>query len=295
MDLNDIVVFTKVAETRSFTAAAQLIGIPKSTVSRRVAQLEERLGVRLIHRNTRKVSLTAIGEAYYERAVRIVTDIALSNQIVSDMQDEPRGLLRLTAPVDFSTACLGPVIATFIAKYPDITVELEGSDRVADLLEDGFDLALRFTPPSEPGLASRKLTAIEGGLVAAPSYLARRGTPASVDELDGHDRLLFLPSARYQAWTLDDGVGTYEFGRPARFVSNNLAAVRRAILAGAGIGSMTEFSIAQDLAAGRLVRVLPRWRGRPVDAHLVYPARDKLPPRLELFIEHLSRAFAPPS
>lgn len=295
MDLNDIVVFTKVAETRSFTAAAQLLGIPKSTVSRRVAQLEERLGVRLIHRNTRKVSLTAIGEAYYERCVRIVTDIALSNQIVTDMQDEPRGLLRVTAPVDFSTACIGPVIAAFIAQYPDITVELEGSDRVVDLLEDGFDIAVRFAPPTEEGLGSRRLTAIAGGLVAAPAYLAQRGTPASVDELDEHDRLLFLPSSRYTSWTLTDGAATYEFGRPARFVSNNLAAVRRSVLAGAGIASLTDFSVAQDLAAGNLVRVLPAWRGRPIDAHLVYPAREKLPPRLELFIEHMSRAFAEPS
>jgi DNA-binding transcriptional LysR family regulator len=295
MDLNDIVVFTKVAETRSFTAAAQLIGIPKSTVSRRVAQLEERLGVRLVHRNTRKVSLTAIGEAYYERCVRIVTDIALSNQIVTDMQDEPRGLLRVTAPVDFSTACLGPVIAAFIAQYPEITVELEGSDRVADLLEDGFDIAVRFAPPTEEGLGSRRLTEIAGGLVAAPVYLAQRGAPTFVDELDEHDRLLFLPSARYSSWTLTDGAATYEFGRPARFVSNNLAAVRRSVLAGAGIASLTDFSVARDLAAGTLVRVLPEWRGRPIEAHLVYPARERLPPRLQLFIEHMSRAFSQPS
>jgi DNA-binding transcriptional LysR family regulator len=293
MDLNDIVVFTKVAETRSFTAAAQVIGIPKSTVSRRVAQLEERLGVRLIHRNTRKVSLTVIGEAYYERCVRIVADVTLSNQLISDMQQEPRGLVRVTAPIDFSSACLGPVIARFIATYPDITVELEGTDRVVDLIEEGFDVAVRFAPPAEATLAARRLYTIEGGLVASQRYLARRGTPTTPDELDAHDRLLFAPSARYQSWQFSDGTSSFEFGRPARLASNNVGAVRRAALAGAGIAAMTDFMVADDVAAGRLVRVMPTWRGRSVDAHLVYPARDKLPPRLELFLDHLTRAFDP--
>src|SRR6476660_2316463 len=148
MDLNDIVVFTKVVETRSFTAAADALGLPKSTVSRKLAQLEERLGVRLVQRSTRKVSVTEIGEAYYARCARIVSDVTTANQLVTDMQPEPRGLVRLTAPIDFSNALLGPTIADFVESHREINVELDATDRVVDLIEEGFDVALRFTPPT---------------------------------------------------------------------------------------------------------------------------------------------------
>src|SRR5262249_30317295 len=138
MDLNDIVVFTKVVETRSFTGAAEQLGLPKSTVSRKLAQLEERLGVRLVQRTTRKLALTDIGEAYYERCARIVADVQAAEQLVTDMQATPRGRLRVTAPVDLSTSYLGVIIADFIAAYPDVNVELEATDRVVDLIEESF-------------------------------------------------------------------------------------------------------------------------------------------------------------
>ena len=125
------------------------------------------------------------------------------------------------------------------------------------------------------------------------AYLAQRGTPTTLEELEEHERVLFMPTPRFQCWTLTDGESTYEFGRPARFTSNNLGAVRTAALAGAGIATMTDFFVAQDLAAGTLVRVMPAWRGTGVTAHLVYQAREKLPPRLALFLDHLARAFDP--
>src|SRR5215831_9644886 len=141
MDLNDIVVFTKVVETRSFTGAAEQLGLPKSTVSRKLAQLEERLGVRLVQRTTRKLALTDIGEAYYQRCARIVADVAAAEQLVTDMQATPRGRLRVTSTVEFSMHYLGPIIAEFLAEYPDINVELDGTDRVVDLIEEGYDVA----------------------------------------------------------------------------------------------------------------------------------------------------------
>jgi DNA-binding transcriptional LysR family regulator len=293
MDLNDIVVFTKVVETRSFTGAAEALGLPKSTVSRKLAQLEERLGVRLVQRSTRKVSVTEIGEAYYERCARIVADVNVADLLVTDMQTAPRGQLRVTAPIDFSNAYLGPIISDFIAQYGDISVDLEATDRTVDLIEEGFDVAVRFSPVTEPTLAARRLCAIEGGLYATPAYLAEHGTPTTIDELDAHDRVLFAPSASLQVWTLVNGESSYEFGRPARFASNNLGAVRSAALAGAGIAALTYFAIARDIAEGRLVAVLPSWRGRAVTAQLVYAARDKLPPRLALFLEHCARALDP--
>src|SRR6185295_262982 len=146
MDLNDIVVFTKVVETKSFTGAAELLGLPKSTVSRKLAQLEERLGVRLVQRTTRKLALTDIGQAYYERCARIVADLAAAEQLVTDMQASPRGRVRVTAPIDLATRYLGTIIAEFLAMHADINVELEATDRIVDLIEEGFDVAIRFGP-----------------------------------------------------------------------------------------------------------------------------------------------------
>jgi DNA-binding transcriptional LysR family regulator len=293
MDLNDIVVFTKVVETRSFTGAAEQLGLPKSTVSRKLAQLEERLGVRLVQRTTRKLALTDIGQAYYARCSRIVADVAAAEQLVTDMQATPRGRVRVTAPIDISTRYLGEIVAGFVAANPDVTVELEASDRIVDLIEEGFDVAVRFGALPESTLIARRLCKIESLLVATPAYLARRGTPATVEDLDEHDRVLFAPNARVQGWTLVHGEATYEFGRPARFASNNVGAVRGAVLAGAGISMLAEFMVADDIAAGRLVPVLPEWRNRPTDAHAVYPARQNLPPRLSLFLDHLARALDP--
>lgn len=294
MDLNDIVVFTKVAETKSFTGAADQLGLPKSTVSRKLAQLEERLGVRLVQRTTRKLALTEIGEAYYQRAARIVADIQAAEQVVTDMQATPRGRLRVTAPIDLSTRYLGAIVADFIAEHPDVTVELDATDRVVDLIEEGFDVAVRFGQLPESTLIARKLTVLNAVLCASPAYLAKRGTPKSVDELEDHDKVLFAPSARTTGWTLLNGDQTYELGRPARFISNNLGAVRDVVLAGGGLAVVSEFMVACDIHEGKLVRVLPEWTSRPFDVQAVYPARQNLPPRLQLFLDHLAKALNPP-
>jgi DNA-binding transcriptional LysR family regulator len=294
MDLNDIVVFTKVVETKSFTGAADLLGLPKSTVSRKLAQLEERLGVRLVQRTTRKLALTDIGEVYYERCARIVADVMSAEQLVTDMQATPRGRLRITAPVDLSSRYLGAIISAFCAQHPDVTVEVEAVDRVVDLIEDGFDIAVRFGALTESTLIARKLCTLSGWLFASPAYLARRGTPTTIDELEDHDRILFTPANRNQTWTIVNGEQTYEFGRPARFASNNYGTVRDAAVAGGGIAVMTDFMAASSCGTGDLVRVLPEWAAKPTDVHAVYPARQNLPPRLALFLEHLGKALAPP-
>jgi DNA-binding transcriptional LysR family regulator len=294
MDLNDIVVFTKVVETKSFTGAAEQLGLPKSTVSRKLAQLEERLGVRLVQRTTRKLALTDIGEAYYERCSRIVADVAAAEQLVTDMQATPRGRLRVTAPIDISSAYLGEIVASFIAGHPEVNVEIEATDRVVDLIEEGFDLAVRFGPMPESTLIAVRLCGITGILCAAPGYLARRGTPVAIEDLDDHDRVLFTPGSRNQTWPLVQGDATYEFSRPAHFASNNFGAVRDVVLAGGGIAVMSDFMVANDIRTGLLIHVMPGWASRTNDVHAVYPARQNLPPRLALFIDHLTRALNPP-
>jgi DNA-binding transcriptional LysR family regulator len=296
MDLNDIVVFTKVVETKSFTGAADALGLPKSTVSRKLAQLEERLGVRLVQRTTRKLALTEIGEAYYERCSRIVADIAAAEQLVTDMQSTPRGRLRVTASVDFSTRFLGEIVAEFLAHHPEINVELEATDRVVDLIEDGFDLAVRFGQMPESTLIARKLCSLHLILCASPAYLARRGSPKTADDLDEHDHVLFTPASRNQTWTLahTESDATYEFGRPARLATNNYGAVVDVARAGGGVALISEFMVTEEIKSGELVRVLPDWQTRPTDVHAVYPARQNVPPRLALFLDHLAKSLNPP-
>jgi DNA-binding transcriptional LysR family regulator len=295
MDLNDIIVFTKVVETKSFTGAADALGLPKSTVSRKLAQLEERLGVRLVQRTTRKLALTEIGEAYYERCARIVSDIHAAEQVVTDMQATPRGRLRITASIDFTTRFLGNIVADFLAVHPDINVELEGTDRVVDMIEEGYDLAVRFGPMPESTLIARRLCALHLVLCASPAYLAKHGIPITVDDLDAHDHVLFTPNSRNQAWTLvGPGEQQYEFGRPARLASNNYGAVVDVARAGSGIAVISEFMVTEELNSGELVRVLPDWATKPTEVHAVYPARQNLPPRLTLFLEHLAKALNPP-
>jgi DNA-binding transcriptional LysR family regulator len=287
-------VFTKVVDTKSVTGAAEQLGLPKSTVSRRLAQLEERLGVRLVQRTTRKLALTEIGEAYYLRCARIVSDVAAAEQLVTDMQATPRGRVRVTSTVDFSMHYLGPIVATFLAEHPDINVELHGTDRVVDLIEEGFDVAVRFGALGESSLVARRLCSVSLALCAAPSYIAKHGAPAHIEELDAHDHLVFTPGPRKQAWTLLCGEATFEFGRPARFASNMVRAVRAHALAGSGVACLPDYMIATDLAAGALVRVLPDWATQPADIHAVITTRNNLPPRLARFLDHLARALNPP-
>ena len=294
MDLNDIVVFTKVVETKSFTSAAELLGLPKSTVSRRLAQLEERLGVRLVQRTTRKLALTEIGEAYYARCSRIVADVAAAEQLVTDMQSSPRGRLRVTTTVEFAMHYLGPIVAAFAIEHPDINIELHGTDRIVDLIEENFDIAVRFGPLGESSLVARKLCTVGLVLCASPGYVERHGAPKHIDELDEHDRLLFAPSPRVQAWTLASGDATYDFGRPARFTSDMVGAVRAHALAGLGIALLPSYLVLADLASRALVRVLPEWETRPSDIHAVYTTRHNIPPRLTLFLDHLTKALNPP-
>lgn len=293
MDLNEVLMFTKVVETKSFTAAADALGVPKSTVSRKLAQLEERLGVRLVQRTTRKLSLTDVGQAYYDRIHTVISDIAAAEKVVNDMQATPRGLLRVTTAVDFAERCLSGIVGNFVKQHPDISVELNASDALVDLVEDGYDVAIRFGPLAESSLTAKRLCSLEMFLCAAPSYLAEHGTPSKVSELDDHRRILFAPVARVQSWMLHHGKETYEFARPARVISNSFATIRAALIAGSGIGVCSDFMVADDLAAGRLVRVLPKWSSGSGDVFAVYPSRRNIAPKLSTFLTHVTAALSP--
>lgn len=295
MDLNEIVVFARVVESGSFTAAAQLLGLPKSTVSRKISQLEERLDARLLQRTTRKLALTEIGREYYARCQKIVAEIAEAEQLVATLQAAPRGMLRVTAPNDLGGMYLGTIAAEFLAGNPEISLDLVIADKIFDLVDDRLDVAIRFGPLPDSSLVARRLGALAGILVAAPSYLARRPAPKKPAELEHHDLVRFLPTNRMRQWRLHGPKGAEVDLTPStRLSSNSMFAVRDAVRAGAGISLLGDFAINEDLVSGRLVRVLPEWTGFTAEIFAVYPSTRNLSPKLKSFLEFLVKRLCPP-
>jgi DNA-binding transcriptional LysR family regulator len=280
MDLNRVAVFVRVVEDQGFTAAAQTLGLPKSSVSRAVGLLEAELGVRLLQRSTRRVSLTEAGAAFYERASRGLAGVEEAAAAVADMQGALRGSIRLTAPVDAGALLLAAPLARFARRNPRVHVELVLTGRVVDLVEEGFDLALRAGQLRDGSLVARKLGESDGGVFASPRYLARRGTPAAVADLARHRCVLFRPARGRATWALTGPEGEERVEVAGPLGADDLSFLRRALLAGVGLGLLPSFVCARDVERGRLARVLPAYRAFAAPLHLVYPSARYVPRRV---------------
>nr|WP_286675076.1 LysR family transcriptional regulator [Pseudomonas subflava] len=275
-------IFTRVVECHSFTQAAHSMGMQKSTVSRRIALLEERLGVRLLNRTTRKLRLTEVGQAYYERCRQIMLDFAEAEQAVMQLQQEPAGLLRIAAPIEFGQLFLGGVLGRFMLQYPQISAEVELTSREVDPLEEGVDIAIHVGQPRDSTLIARKLFESPRRLYASPEYLARHGLPETVQALAGHRALLLQQdSPRY--WPL---VG--EQVPCLRVLScNNITLAREAALAGAGICGLPVMIAEEALNSGRLVQLLPDARLPIGELYAVYPSRRFQAMKVKAFLDFL--------
>jgi DNA-binding transcriptional LysR family regulator len=293
-DLNDIVLFTKLVESKTLTSAADALGLPKSTLSRRLSQLEAQLSVKLFERNTRHFTLTDVGMAYYTRCSEIVAKVASANQHVMDLQVAPRGRIRMTAPTDLSSRYVGAILAEFTKEHSEINIELTVTDRVVNLVEDSFDIALRITNAAHAGnLVSITVGRTFGILCASPAYIASHGSPTQIEDLYSQDLVLFMPAGMH-SFTLTDGNTTHEIAPPVHLVADHYAPIRDALLAGAGIGVMTDYAVARELASGELVRVLPEWSSGELEIRVVHPARSTIPPRITLLLDHLVKHMSPP-
>lgn len=282
MGLDDALIFTRVVECHSFTQAAQSLGMQKSTVSRRIALLEERLGVRLLNRTTRKLRLTEVGQAYYERCRQIMLDFAEAEQAVMQLQQEPSGLLRITAPIEFGQLFLGGVLGRFMRQYPQISAEVELTSRDVDPLEEGVDIAIQVGQPRDSTLIARKLLESRRRLCASPDYLARHGVPLTIHELAGH-RAILLPQDSPRYWPL---VG--EQVQCQRVLScNNITLAREAALAGAGISGLPVMISEEALRSGRLVELLPAARLPIGELYAVYPSRRFQAMKVKTFLDFL--------
>ena len=294
IDMNEVLMFSRVVESGSFTAAAAALGVPKSTVSRKVSALEERLGARLIERTTRRLRLTEAGTLLYERARRIALALDEAEAAVGELQDRPKGTLRLTAPIDMGNAWLGPVLADFVRLYPEVRLDIELSNHVVDLLAEGFDVAIRAGKLVDSSLVARKLGTSRMALFASPDYVASHPAPTTPQQLVDHDVLLFR-SPRFEAtWTLTRKGEQVDVQLHSRLSANDFTMLRGLLRAGVGIGMLPDVTGALGVRSGALVRVLPGWCLGEGQVSAVYPSARHLSATLRAFLDHLRDRLSPP-
>ncbi len=288
----DALIFTQVVEAESFTGAARILDLPKSTVSRRVSRLEEKLGVQLLRRTTRQLNMTDAGRAFYARAAEAAEALVAAECAATSMLDEPRGRLRITAPVELGTRMFGALLG-FSQAYPQVHLDLDLTNRFVNLVEEGYDVALRGGRAPEGALTGRPLSVGDVQLVASPSYLARRGTPRRTRDLAKHDCILFPNWTRSSAWTLSGARGMTTVQVQGRLTINNLDAVRLATLEGLGLSLLPEAHCAADVREGRLKRVLPGYCMTGTGLWIVYSRTRFLSAKVRAFADALESEFAP--
>ncbi len=284
--------FARVAETGSFSAAARGLNLSKSLISRQVSALEAELGARLISRTTRSLTLTEAGRGYYEQVTRILAQMEEADLSVSQLQATPRGRLRINAPMSFSLLRLAPALPDFLALYPEIEVDMVMNDRRVDLMEEGFDLAIRIGRLADSSLVARKLGPMQRLIVASPAYLAEHGTPKMPADLRRHACLCYS-----NADTIDEWRFCEPDGRPisievkGRVRANNGDLLRIAALRGLGFVDLPNFLVAADIDSGALVPVLQDYIRQDGGVYAVYPHARYLPPKIRVFIDFLAERW----
>jgi len=293
---NDLLLFARVADEGSFSAAALRLGLPKSTVSRRLAALEAQFGERLLQRTTRKLSLTDFGHGVLEHARQVANEAEAAAALAQHRQAEPSGRLRVSMPADFALVVLGPLLADFIARHPAIALELDLSPRRVDLIGENFDLALRMGDlPDDATLAARQIAVFTMGLYASPAYLRKHGRPSEPEALMEHDALHLLKrSGETMAWVLSRGEERWEGRPPGRATANSPELLARLAATGAGIAAVADHFAEPQVAAGQLVPVLPDWNLPSAPAWAVFPGRRLMPARTRVFLEALAAEFIGP-
>jgi len=287
--ISDLEIFARVARTGNMSAAGREMALSPAVVSKRVSLLEDRLGARLFQRTTRQLTLTETGEGYFKRVVDILSLVEEAEDFVSRRNTKPRGILKVTAPTSFSRRHLTPHIASFLTRYPDIEIDMHLTDAFVDIIRDGFDLAIRIGELQDSSLVARKLAGDHRILCAAPSYLQKHGNPKSVADLEHHS---CIGAGLQEAWRLEGPDGNKQAKIHSNIRTNSADFVREALIAGLGIGLRATWDVGQELISGELVRVLPEYRGPSTLAiHAVYPSRDFMPAKVNVFIEHLAEIY----
>ena len=296
LEPNDLMLFARVVDEGSFSRAATRAGLPKSTVSRRIAMLEAQLGERLLLRTTRKLTVTDFGHSVLEHARQVMAEVMAATALAQQRQVQPSGRLRVSMPSDIASGLLGRVLADFVARYPAISLELDLSPRRVDLIGENFDLALRMGDlPDDASLAARRLALFATGLYASPSYLQRRGAPLEPEALMEHDALRLLArNGEPVSWVLSRGEARWQGIPPGRVTANSPELLMRMACQGAGITALAHHFAEPYTRSGELEPVLAEWALPPVAAWAVFPGRRLMPARTRAFLDTLEAEFSGP-
>ncbi|HEY9279065.1 MAG TPA: LysR substrate-binding domain-containing protein [Eoetvoesiella sp.] len=289
-DLNDMRYFAEVVNRGGFAAAGRALGVPKSRLSRRVANLEAQLGVRLLQRTTRKLSLTSAGELYYRHCAAMCDEALAAAEAIAQVQSEPRGTVRVSCPVTLAQTVLGPILPEFLVRYPLVHVDMEVTNRVIDVVEEGVDVALRVrsTLAGSASLVVKRLGLSQGLLVVSPIQLQRQGQPQAPADLARFDTVAMSSSDGRATWSLFGPRGTEQsvVHRPC-YLADDLLTLKFAVVAGIGMGILPDYMCRDDIAAGKLLTVLPEWGPQAGIVHAVFSSRRGLIPAVRCFLDFL--------
>ncbi len=295
LDLQQLASFVAVVNAGSFVGGAEAIGLSKAAVSRQVAELEARLGVRLLHRTTRRLSLTDDGQRFFARAVELLADAGELEAETSSSSGEASGVLRINAPLTFGNLHLAPLWPAFLAANPKVALDITLNDRVVDLVEEGYDVAVRITNLGSSQLVSRRLATTRIVLCAAPAYLAAHGAPSHPHELARHQVISYAYWTGGDDWRFDGPEGEARVRVRPRIHTNSGDTCRLAALHGQGVILQPDFLVGDDLRRGDLVELLPGWRSIELGIHALYASRKHLPMKTRRLVDFLVEAFAAPA
>ena len=286
-------VFVRAVDAGSFSAAGRALQMTPSAVSKQVSRLEQRLQVRLVNRTTRRLSLTAEGQTFYERSVRILADIDGLERALTELHDKPRGTFRVTATTGFTKHQVVPLIPEFLERYPEVSVQLELNDRHVDLVAEGIDVAIRIGNLADSSLVARKLGVNRRVICAAPAYLKKHGAPRVPEDLRHHNCLTFSDSPRFNDWEFEESEGLRTLRVSGNLSVNHTDALYQSVLAGIGLARLATYLVGPDLRTGRLIPVLAEYSHEKTPIYAVYPHRRHVPAKVRVFLDYLLSKFTP--
>jgi DNA-binding transcriptional LysR family regulator len=286
----DLRVFALVAKTMSFTKAAQQLGASRSVISKRITQLEDRLGARLLNRTTRRLSLTEAGQTFFGHCADILTAVDEAESVIKEMHMRPSGLLKISAPVFLGQLLMPPLVEDMLKRYPDLSLDLQLEDEFVDVVGNGYDAVVRVGVLADSSLVARRLATTRLVACASPKYLQRHGVPSKPEDLLQHDCIMLTtPDSQFQLWRFHGPRGPLSIRVPTRFRSNNDFSLKEAVILGHGIAYIPTFMVNRDIQTGRLQTVLDRYCQEERGIYVLYPQQRKLPLKVKLFVDTVSK------